>query len=223
MQNKLLYNGEGKYMQNDPFPPSEFDEWAETYDRSVSIDQFPFWGYESLLDRIVALAEAKPGLSVLDLGTGTGNLALRFAALGCNLWCTDFSAPMLEKAHQKLPGAYCVLHDLRGEWPAELNRTFDRIVSAFVFHHFELNEKVRILLSLLPRLAPGGLIVLGDIAFCNQAALEQAKVKTGDEWEEEFYWLADESLFALGQVGLTAHYEQISRCAGVFILASIQK
>ena len=88
----------------EPFPSSDFDDWAETYDVSVSIDQFPFYRYETFLDKVVALADAKPGLSVLDLGTGTGNLALRLASLGCDLWCTDFSAPMLEKARQKLPG-----------------------------------------------------------------------------------------------------------------------
>jgi putative AdoMet-dependent methyltransferase len=205
-------------VSNDLFSSSEFDEWAMTYDASVAVDQFPFYGYENVLNKIIALADAKPGLSILDLGTGTGNLASRFTALGCNLWCIDFSAPMLERAHQKLPAAHCLLHDLRGGWPAELNRTFDRIASAYVFHHFELAEKVRILLGLLPHLAQGGCIVIGDIAFPSQAALEQVKIKAGDEWEEEFYWLADQTLPALQKMNLQVEYVQISSCAGVFTL-----
>jgi hypothetical protein len=36
--------------------------------------------------------------------------------------------------------------------------------------------------------------VLGDIAFQNMIALEKVKAAAGDEWEDEFYWLADESL-----------------------------
>ncbi|MFA5873287.1 MAG: class I SAM-dependent methyltransferase [Anaerolineales bacterium] len=206
-------------LPNNRFPSSEFDDWAETYDRSVlDYQQFPFDGYEMVLDAAVTLADAKPGLSVLDLGTGTGNLALRFAALGCDLWCTDFSATMLEKARQKLPAAHFVLHDLRGDWPPELNRPFDRIVSAYVFHHFELDEKVRILCGLLPHLAPGGRIVLGDIAFPNRATLEQVKAEAGDEWEEEFYWQADETVPALENLGFKVEYTQVSACAGIFCI-----
>lgn len=220
MQNKLLYNGGSKknMLPNDLFPASEFDDWAETYDRSVAIDQFPFYGYESLLDKAAALADAKPGLSVLDLGTGTGNLAMRFAVLGCDLWCTDFSATMLEKTRLKLPAAHFVLHDLRGDWPPELNRPFDRIVSAYVFHHFELDEKVRILGSLLPRLAPGGRMIIGDIAFPDAAAREKVKIADGDEWEDEFYWLADETVPALENLGFIVEYTQVSACAGIFCI-----
>jgi len=127
-------------LPSDPLPCSEFDIWAETYDASVGIDQFPFHGYRDVLRRIIALAGPIPGLSVLDLGTGMGNLALRLVALGCDLWCTDFSAPMLEKARQKLSAAYFFLHDLRDDLPIEINLPFDRIVSAYVFHHFELDE-----------------------------------------------------------------------------------
>ncbi|MBE3068294.1 MAG: class I SAM-dependent methyltransferase [Chloroflexi bacterium] len=204
-------------LPNDLFPASEFDDWAETYDRSVAIDQFPFYGYESLLDRAAALADAKPGLSVLDLGTGTGNLAMRFAVLGCDLWCTDFSATMLEKARQKLPTAHFILHDLRGDWPPELNRPFDRIVSAYVFHHFELDEKVRIVRSLVSeRLAPGGRLVIGDIAFPDAAAREKVKIAAGDEWEGEFYWQADETVPALENLGFIIEYTQVSACAGIF-------
>lgn len=205
-------------LPSDPFPSSEFDDWAETYDRSVSIEQFPFYGYQSLLDKAVALVEAKPGLSVLDLGTGTGNLAMRLSALGCDLWCTDFSVPMLEQARQKLPAAHFVQHDLRGNWPTEINRSFERIVSAYVFHHFELDEKIRILSGLLPHLAPGGWMIIGDIAFADAEALEKVKNAAGDEWEDEFYWLADNSLSALQEAGIRTEYRQVSSCAGVFVL-----
>ena len=201
------------------FPNEEFDEWAETYDGSVSIDQFPFYGYQQVLAKTVALAEALPGMSVLDLGTGTGNLAVIFARLGCELWCTDFSAPMLAQARQKLPNAHILLHDLRADLPAEWKRPFDRIVSAYVFHHFELDEKVRILRYLLPRLAPGGCMVIGDIAFQDQAAQDKVKAEAGEAWEDEFYWLVDQSRQALKKAGLRVSYHQISSCAGIFVLS----
>ncbi len=124
------------------FPSSDFDQWAETYDQDVvSQDKFPFAGYDSALRTVVELAAPQRGMTVLDIGTGTGNLAVRFAKAGCQLWCSDFSRSMLEHARRKLPTAKMVLHDLANEWPAELDRDFDRIVSAYVFHHFPLREQ----------------------------------------------------------------------------------
>jgi putative AdoMet-dependent methyltransferase len=207
-------------LLDDTFPSSEFDDWAESYDVSVSIDRFPFLGYEKLLDKAVSLADVKPGLTVLDLGTGTGNLAVRFAALGCKLWCTDFSAAMLEKARQKLPIAHFVLHDLRGEWPSVLNLPFDRIVSAYVFHHFEMNQKICILCNLVHHLATGGRIIIGDISFPDAAAKETAKIDAGEKWEDEFYWMANETIPAMENLGFRVDYTQVSSCAGVYILFS---
>lgn len=191
---------------DDPFPPSEFDNWAETYDASVSNEQFPFYGYRDVITKIVTLAEPRAGLSVLDLGTGTGNLAMRFAALGCNLWCTDFSPNMLEKARQKLPIVHYALNDLRSDWPPELKCPFDRIESAYVFHHFELDDKIRIIVKLMHYMAPNGRIVIGDIAFQDAEGWENVKFATEDEWEEEYYWLADESIPALINLGLKVEY-----------------
>jgi putative AdoMet-dependent methyltransferase len=201
----------------DPFPASDFDPWAETYDRDVLIfTDFPFAGYEQVLERVVARAELRPGINVLDLGTGTGNLAVRCAKKGCNLWCTDFSEPMLDKARAKLPQAHFTCHDLRADWPVELDRQFDCIVSGYVFHHFELEKKVGLCRELVTlRLAPKGRLVIADLSFPSQAALNDFK-KGIPDWEDEYYWLADESVLALTNTGLHVTYEQVSPCAGVY-------
>src|SRR5512142_1753946 len=153
----------------DAFPSSDFDPWAETYDDdTASQTTFPFAAYEAVLSTVVRLASPSARASVLDIGTGTGNLAVRFAALGCELWSTDFSEAILAKAREKLPAAHVVLHDLRRAWPAQLDRRFDCIVSAYVFHHFELDQKVELCKDLAVRhLMPGGKLVIADISFHN--------------------------------------------------------
>lgn len=204
-------------LPNDPFPPSDFDAWAETYDQSTrEYPEFPFAGYDQVLKTIIKLTHPQPGQSILDLGTGTANLAVLFDQLGCELWCTDFSPLMLERARQKLPQAHFALHDLRAAWPLEFDRRFDGIVSAYVFHHFELEKKVSLCREIVSqRLAPGGRLVIGDLSFPSLKAKE-AYSRNIPDWEEECYWLADESIVALQKAGLQVEYRQISGCAGVY-------
>lgn len=206
--------------QTDLFPPSDFDPWAKTYDDDVRQQSvFPFDGYARVLETVVNLAEPRGGMSVLDLGTGTGNLAVMFAERGCDLWCTDFSEAMLAKAREKVPQAHFILADLRTDWSPELDRRFDRIVSAYVFHHLELDEKVRVCRELVTqRLDPNGVLIIGDLSFPNKAEMDRFAKSVGDLWDEEFYWLADESIPALEAAGLTVSYQQISACAGVYRL-----
>lgn len=199
-----------------------FDDWAEDYDASVehSSGTFPFDGYGRVLDEIVQLANAGPGMNVLDLGTGTGKLAAPFVRLGCAVWGVDFSARMLEKARRNVPPATFVQTDLLGEWPAELARRFDRIVSAYTLHHFDLADKVGLLRRLVDRHLTGdGRIVVGDIAFRSGEDREEAHRRWAQGWDEdEFYWAADETLRACEEAGLKATYRQVSSCAGVFVI-----
>lgn len=201
------------------FPASEFDDWASTYDHDVLAYSFPFDGYENVLDAAFALAEAKSGMSVLDLGIGTGNLTARFAAIGCQAWGVDFSPAMLAAAQRKLPQARLFQTDLLAEWPAALERRFDRIVSAYTFHHFPLADKVRLVSRLAIRhLTPGGWLVIADIAFPTQAALEAVKQSAGEDWDDEIYWVAAEAVPAMQAAGLNVDFCMVSSCAGVFKL-----
>lgn len=189
---------------------------------------FPFLGYDDVLDAVVRCAGVTPGMAVLDLGTGTGSLIERLLSTpvgmkpDIDLWGADFSEEMLVRARARIQGVRFVKMDLLAPcWPAELARSFDRIVSAYVFHEFDLETKLSLLRRLVhDHLAPGGRIVIGDIAFPT-AEMRAAAHQRWETWwdEDEAYWAADETTAALSSLGLDVAYTQVSACAGVFTLA----
>jgi putative AdoMet-dependent methyltransferase len=203
-----------------------YDDWAGHYDQNLADGTAPvsFEGYEDVLNEVVAQARAVPGMSVLDLGTGTGNLAARFIDQGCEVWGVDFSENMLSKAREKLPALHSVLADLGTEsWMRTLSRRFDRIVSAYTWHEFDLAYKLGLLKKLTDEfLSTGGWVVIADIAYPDQNARKQAAQRWGLLWSEaEHYWAADETIAACSDMGLNCCFRQISSCAGVFVIAEV--
>jgi putative AdoMet-dependent methyltransferase len=197
-----------------------FDAWATKYDTSVADATFPLIGYEKVLDEAIAQAELWDGARALDVGTGTGNLAARLLAGGCGeVWGTDFSEEMLARARQKVPEAHFVRANLLEAWPDELPEQFNRIVSAYVFHEFDLETKLRLIGELNARLKPRGRLVIADIAFTTAEDREAAHRRWAGLWDEaEYYWAADEAIAALANAGIGARYIQVSICGGVFTI-----
>lgn len=197
-----------------------FDRWALEYDQvlSESTGQYPFDGYDDVLSALVTLAKPEPGMMVLDLGIGTGNLAGRFVSQGCTVWGIDFSETMLDKARAKFSEINLVHADLLSEWPETLPAMFDRVVSGYVMHEFDMAAKLRLIHRVAERyLAPGGIILLADIAFPSVAARVAAAKRWADKWDKsEHYWAANETLEAIENTGLRLTYTQVSSCAGIF-------
>jgi cyclopropane fatty-acyl-phospholipid synthase-like methyltransferase len=180
-----------------------------------------FEDYDQVLAAVVALARPAAGMRVLDLGTGTGNLATRFLEAGCEVWGVDFSSQMLAQARGKLPQLHAVEADLlANEWPEALARRYDRIVSAYALHDLDLSEKVRLLVRLAEHhLAKEGSMVFADVSYPDRAARAEAQARWGRLWgEKEHYWAADETIAACEDMGLRCAYTQVSSCGGVFLI-----
>jgi putative AdoMet-dependent methyltransferase len=200
-----------------------FDRWANEYDHRVreeaDQDAFPFAGYDRVLGMVWEKADVDLGMTVLDIGTGTGNLAALFTASGCRVWGIDFSSEMLEQARSKVPDAHFLQADLNAGWPDTLPGHFNRIVSAYVLHEFTLPHKLRIVKEMISHLSPGGWAVVGDVSFPTAKAREASRQVWADRWDsDESYWAADETIEACHAAGLAADYVQVSSCGGVYVI-----
>ena len=197
-----------------------FDDWAASYDAGLeNATGFPFEGYEGVLAGVVRGAEVGDGADVLDVGTGTGALAARFAAFGCRVLGVDLSEAMLVRARKNVPTADFRQLDLLGDWGDLETHRFDAVVSAYVLHEFVLETKLDLLSRLAKLLKPGGRVVIGDISFQTVVARGAAYGQWQRVWDEsEHYWVAEDALPRLEQAGFGAYYRQLSFCGGVYIL-----
>ncbi|MCB1050556.1 MAG: bifunctional demethylmenaquinone methyltransferase/2-methoxy-6-polyprenyl-1,4-benzoquinol methylase UbiE [Acidobacteria bacterium] len=133
-----------------------FDSIADRYDRMnriMTLGQDRRWR-QFLIKR----AELKPGLKVLDIATGTGDIALAIRAQSdCQVTGADFSAGMLAHAQKRnhadqIKWVQADAHAL--PFP---DASFDRVVFGFLLRNVEHLEGV--LSEVYRVLKPGGLMV----------------------------------------------------------------
>jgi tRNA (cmo5U34)-methyltransferase len=116
-------------------------------------------GYEELQDAVAAATAGLAADTVLELGTGTGETALRVLALhqGAAWTGIDSSEPMLARARTRLPDAELRLGRLEDPLP---QGPFDLVVSALAVHHLD-GEAKRDLFTRVAQLTNA--FVLGDV------------------------------------------------------------
>jgi tRNA (cmo5U34)-methyltransferase len=119
-------------------------------------------GYEELQQAVVAATAAVRAMRVLELGTGSGETALRVRAGHPEAsWVgIDASEAMLARARERLPDADLRLQRLEDELP---EGPFDLVVSALAVHHLDGAGKRDLFARVARVLQPDGLFVLGDV------------------------------------------------------------
>jgi len=132
-------------------------EWdPDTYLREM-LAELP--GYEELQEAVAAATDGVDPGTVLELGIGTGETALRVLARhpGVRWTGIDASEPMLARARARLPGADLRLGRLEDPLP---EGPFDLVVSVLAVHHLDADGK-RDLFERVARVTD--LFVLGDV------------------------------------------------------------
>ena len=148
-------------------------------------------GYSELQDAVAAATAGIDARTVLELGTGTGETALRVLALhpGAAWTGLDSSEPMLARARGRLPGADLRLARLEDPLPAG---RFDLVVSALAVHHLDGDAK-RDLFTRVAQLTD--VFVLGDVVVPER--LEDAVIEIDGVYDvpstvaEQVAWLRE--------------------------------
>lgn len=131
-------------------------------------------------DRVLPMLENVAGKKVLDVGAGTGRLALRLAKLGAEVTALDVSGEMLKRIKTKDPRLKIKIGEAEDLPLADEN--FDIVIATFLIVHL---KDLRVFFDEVYRvLKPGGRFLLSNI---NQRKAPEVKIKGGLVQIESYY------------------------------------
>ena len=128
--------------------------------------------------RLLEQAGLQPGQRILDLGCGTGTLALMVKRLepGAEVTGLDADPAMLAQAEAKATEAGMVVsfdHGRSDELRYEA-RSFDRVLATLFFHHLTDEVKERTIAEIARVLRPGGELHVADWGRAHDALMRIA-------------------------------------------------
>ena len=123
-------------------------------------------GTATSLRRLVEQAQLSAGQRVLDLGcgTGAGTLLAKRTQSGIEITGLDPDAKALARARRKAERDGLTIEFVQGFGDALPfpDASFDRVLSSFMFHHLEREQKPAVLREIRRALRPGGSFHLLD-------------------------------------------------------------
>lgn len=131
-----------------------FRRWVGWYDLFAGSI---FYAYRAAVN----VVQPRPGLTMLDLCVGTGEIALRCAARGATVTGVDITPEMLDKARQKAArrGLTVRLEVMDARQLKFPDRSFDVVTISFALHDMPRPVRVQVLAE-AARVCAGRLVIL---------------------------------------------------------------
>ena len=170
-----------------------FDEWIYSYDASVAGEDPEYRDVFERYDEILQDVTSRAIGTVLEFGTGTGNLTAKLVGAGHQVIGIEPNTEMRRATIERFPSMVVKDGDLLDfETDGIL---IDSIVSSYVFHHLTDEEKGIALKKYAQLLPINGKIIFADTAFITQetklAQIEKERArnfhKVADDLEREYY------------------------------------
>ena len=192
-----------------------FDEWVESYDASVS-GQDP--QYRDVFDRYEEILTAVTDISfgtVVEFGTGTGNLTAKLLEASYNVIGIEPNEAMRKVTAERFPNMTLLDGDLM---TFDAPKQIDTFVSTYVFHHLTDDEKGKALQKYASLLSKGGKVVFADTVFITEEA-KQAQIKkertrgynnVADDLEREYYTTIPVLNEAFENAGFEAKFDRMN-------------
>jgi ubiquinone/menaquinone biosynthesis C-methylase UbiE len=145
-----------------PFVPALGSDWLTPFYDAVA------WllGDRTMKRRLITQARIAPGHDVLDLGCGTGTLALLIKEMHpeANVSGVDIDPRILTIARRKIAAVGVDIRIVQGSAtvPPLPPASFDRVLSTLVLHHLTTSQKRAALAAVCRLLRPGGELHVAD-------------------------------------------------------------
>lgn len=152
-----------------------FEEEARDFDGIIK-KLIPY--YSQMVEAVVGSLpfERDEGISVIDLGCGTGTIAgaVKDAYPNAKLTCLDISGEMLKMAEVKLNDAAGTAFIKADFSSFEFGGQYDAAVSSLALHHLETNEdKLVFYKKIYSGLKEGGVLINADVVTASTDRLQR--------------------------------------------------
>jgi len=193
-----------------------FNEWIHLYDASVAGEdpeyRDVFEGYDEILNAVTSKVIG----TILEFGTGTGNLTAKLIDAGHQVIGIEPNSAMRRLTEDRFPSIEVKDGDLIDFETGGIQ--IDSIASSYVFHHLTDEEKGIALKKYAQLLPINGKVVFADTIFITEDA-KQAQIdkerarsfhKVADDLEREYYTVLPVLLKLFEEAGFDVTFKQLN-------------